>query len=144
MKIFRAPSSHPAAATPCRGSLASLAVLAVLFLGIAGCEPPANKAGNSKPETPVEPRPIEATPNPVPAGTEIGTTKLSLTGDGLLQEVYVSIDGAAEVRCWMGEVKTGSFDFPYIQTGPVYEFRLYRGKEHTDMLGSVKVTRKTN
>jgi hypothetical protein len=84
---------------------------------------------------------ITATPNPVPAGSEkFGTTTITWdTGDGSIGEVYVSTNGGEEKR-FSGATTKGSQDAAWIGKG-VYEFRLYAGKEHKTLLGSVRVTR---
>lgn len=112
--------------------------LVALLLAMVGCKPSQKKVEDTAPAGV-----ISASPNPVPSGKDIGTTKVSWTGDGSFREVYVSVDNAAENRCWGSADATGSFDFPYINAGAVYEFRLYRGSDHKELLGSIKVTRET-
>jgi hypothetical protein len=81
---------------------------------------------------------ITATPNPVAAGSGKGTTQISWnTGDGLPGQVYVSRDGKPEQVFSQGA--KGSQEAPWIQAGTTYEFRLYAGKEHSQLLASVEV-----
>jgi len=83
---------------------------------------------------------IEASPNPVPTGSEPGTTTITWkTGDGSQAQVYVSQDGAAEKLFASGS--EGSTDAAWIQAGSTYEFRVYAGSDHKTQLASVKVTR---
>ena len=135
MKPFRFQPLSPVV----RGSraVARIALVAILLAIVVGCKPAAKNKQVSKANW----GPISAAPNPVPAGAGNGATAISWTGDGSFQEVYVSINGDAENRCWGSAGKTGTFDAPWINAGAVYEFRLYRGNEHKDLIGSVKVTR---
>ena len=81
-----------------------------------------------------------ATPNPVPAGKEAGTTKVAWkTGNGASGQVFVSENGSPEQL--FAEGVEGSQDAPWISTGTTYEFRLYEGKDHAKQLASVKVMR---
>jgi hypothetical protein len=83
---------------------------------------------------------ITASPNPVPAGPEKGTTRVSWnTGDGSAGQVYVSRDGKPEQLFSQGP--KGSEEAAWIQAGSTYEFRLYAGKEHARLLASVQVRR---
>lgn len=83
---------------------------------------------------------ITASPNPVPAGTGMGTTKITWsTGDGTVGQVYVAVNGADEAIFAAGN--EGSTEAPWIQEGQTYEFRLYAGTEHTKVLAKTEVTR---
>jgi hypothetical protein len=84
---------------------------------------------------------LEAKPNPVPAGSGLGSTTISWkTGDGGQAQVYVSEDGGAE-NLFDSGTDNGSQEAPWIRSGSTYEFRLYAGTEHKTQLASVKVTR---
>jgi LasA protease len=83
---------------------------------------------------------IDAEPNPVPAGGELGTTTIKWrTADGTPGQVYVSEDDAAENLFASGP--EGSERAPWIRTGTTYEFRLYAGTDRRTQLAVVKVTR---
>ena len=83
---------------------------------------------------------LMANPNPVPPGAEPGKAIVSWsTGDGRVGEVYVSIDNGAEVL--FARDSQGSQEADWISTGKVYEFRLYAGREHKQLLSSVRITR---
>jgi hypothetical protein len=122
---------------------------AVTCLFFAACESkhPESAAGTTKPEATAAASPIaetgqtvKATPNPVPAGSGMGTTTISwTTGDGSEGEVYVSESGQAE-RLFASKTPQGSADAPWIQAGVSYEFRLYDAA-HAKLLGKVVVTR---
>ena len=139
MKPFRFQPLSPVV----RGSraVARIALVAILLAIVVGCKPAAKNERVSNAETKPDWGPISAAPNPVPGGAGKGATAISWTGDGSFQEVYVSINGDAENRCWGSAGKTGTFDAPWINAGAVYEFRLYRGNDHKDLIGAVKVTR---
>ena len=84
---------------------------------------------------------LSASPNPVPAGSTPGRTKIKWsTGLSPTAEVYVSTNGEPEVLFATGA--EGSLEAPWIQTGMTYEFRLYAGNEHKNVLARVVVTRK--
>jgi hypothetical protein len=55
-------------------------------------------------------------------------------------QVYVSENKRPEKL--FAEGSEGSAEAPWINTGSTYEFRLYTGKEHTNKLAAVDVTRK--
>jgi len=83
---------------------------------------------------------LTAAPNPVPGGTGYGTTTVAWnTGDGSWGQVYLFVEGQPERLFAQGA--TGSQAAPWISAGAVYEFRLYAGKEHKEILASVAVTR---
>ncbi len=123
---------------------------AVTCLFFAACESkhPESAAGTTKPEaTGAAASPIaqtgpaiKATPNPVAAGSGMGTTTISwTTGDGSEGEVYILESGQAE-RLFASKTPQGSGDAPWIQAGVSYEFRLYDAA-HAKLLGKVVVTR---
>jgi len=83
---------------------------------------------------------LTASPNPVPAGSTPGTTTIKwTTGGSSAGEIYVSTNGGPEVRFALGA--DGSSEAAWIQTGMTYEFRLYAGTEHKDLLARLRVTR---
>jgi hypothetical protein len=83
---------------------------------------------------------LSASPNPVPAGSTPGTTTIKWsTGLSPTAEVYVSTNGEKEALFASGA--EGSSDAPWIQAGMTYEFRLYAGEEHKNVLARVVVTR---
>ena len=123
------------------GALLSQRPLALLLVGLlvlSGCSgPQPASAPTSASPTGAS---ILANPNPVPAGSALGTTTITWkTGDGSQGQVYVSQDGAAENLFDAGT--DDSKEAPWIQTGSTYEFRVYAGSDHKTQLASVKVTR---
>jgi hypothetical protein len=96
--------------------------------------------GTSAPDTaPHREARITADPNPVPAGSGKGTTTISWdTGDGTPGQVYVERKGQAEKLFAQG--KKGTEKATWIYGGFTYEFRLYAGKEHKQVLARVTVT----
>ncbi len=110
----------------------------ILSLG-AGCGRSGTSASHSKKRSPI----ITAMPNPVPPGPGQGTTTVAWdTGDGEPGEVYVAVTNSEEKLFWRSA--KGSRDAPWISPGVVYEFRLFRGTNHTDLLASVQVTKNRN
>lgn len=85
---------------------------------------------------------IAATPNPVPGGPDkFGTTTITWdTGDGSPSQVYVCVNGKDE-RLFADNRAKGSQEASWIGSGPDYEFRLYAGKDHQQLLATVTVTR---
>lgn len=83
---------------------------------------------------------IVAEPNPVPAGTGLGRTKISWAalagGDA---EVYVSQDGGPEQLFARGG--SGSVEAAWIVGGSSYEFRLYTKDTQKHLLAKTVVTR---
>jgi len=72
-----------------------------------------------------------------PLGTNSGVAQVTGDlGDVGTGEVYVSVNGSEERRLFT--VKK-SHDWPWIRTGQTYEFRLYRGTNHSELLDSVKI-----
>ena len=117
-------------------TLALLLVMGLLVLSGCGGPQPASAPTGASPTG----ASILANPNPVPAGSGLGTTTITWkTGDGSQGQVYVSQDGATENVFDAGT--DGSKEAPWIQTGSSYEFRVYAGSDHKTQLASVKVTR---
>lgn len=115
-----------------RFQFVSAVMLLFLAMGCAPSEAPPKVSGPPKPK-------ITASPNPVPAGQGPGTTRISAeVGDEPLSEVYVSINGGEEQRIFRVEK---SRELGWINSGAVYEFRLYRGTNRAELLDSVKVTK---
>ncbi len=113
-----------------KATISIATVITCLFL--AACE--------KHPESAPTGATISATPNPAPAGGDMGTTTISwTTGDGSEGQVYVSENGQAE-QLFASKTPQGSADAPWIQAGRSYEFRLYDAA-HTKLLGKVVVTR---
>jgi hypothetical protein len=112
--------------------------LAVSLAMAIGCGAPAIGGGGGAPsQTGAS---IQANPNPVPAGGQLGsTTVIWKTGDGSQGQVYVSEDGGPDNLFDAGT--EGNKEAPWIRTGSTYEFRLYAGSEHKSQLASVQVTR---
>lgn len=116
-----------------------LGCLAVSLAMMIGCGAPASTAGGTSAPSQTGAS-IQAKPNPVPAGSELGSTIIAWnTGDGSQGQVYVSEDGGPDNLFDAGT--DGNKEAPWIRTGSTYEFRLYAGSEHTTQLASVKVTR---
>ncbi|MBI2821056.1 MAG: hypothetical protein HYX74_02415 [Acidobacteria bacterium] len=83
---------------------------------------------------------VSASPNPVPGGPGWATTTVMWdTGDNSWGQVYLFVEGQPEILFMEGS--RGAKDAPWISEGPTYEFRLYAGKEHKKLLGTVKVRR---
>lgn len=81
---------------------------------------------------------VTADPNPAASDSDMGRTQIDWdTGDGSAGQVYVSVDGGPEVL--FGGGASGSEAAPWIAPGRKYEFRLYRGTERSELLGSVEV-----
>lgn len=81
---------------------------------------------------------LSASPNPVPAGKDLGKTTVSWdTTDGSIGKVYVSKDGGEESL--FTDSRRGTAVADWIQRGSTYEFRLY-DSDHTELLASVTVT----
>ena len=105
----------------------------------ANLKPGANSAGSLP--SPAGTASITATPNPVPAGKDFGKTTITWsTGDGIAGQVYVSVSGGPE-KLFADDSPQGFQDAPWIGAGSSYDFRLYAGKEHKNLLASVKVAR---
>jgi hypothetical protein len=106
---------------------------------LGGCDSSKNPAdqGPSGKGPPV----LKADPNPVPAGPGNGTTRITWdTGDARSTgQVYVSRDGKPENL--FAEGIRGTKEARWIQKGFVYEFRLYAGRDHVQLLARIKVRR---
>jgi|SRR5262249_2044637 len=120
-------------------SVRTAAVVLLLFL-LAACnssKAPEASAPTTSPGTSTPT--ITASPNPVPLRGEHGTTTVTWnTGDGSVGTVYVAKDGAPEAVFVTGT--PGSATAPWIEAGKTYEFRLYAGTEHAQMLAKIQVT----
>jgi hypothetical protein len=82
---------------------------------------------------------VRAEPNPVPAASQPGATRISWnTGDGAGGRVLVSKDGSSEKE--VGRGSQGSEVVEQVAPGSTYEFRLYRATEPRKLLSSVRVT----
>jgi hypothetical protein len=81
---------------------------------------------------------ISASPNPIPPGSTPGTTTITWDTQGDEGQVYVSENGAAEKLVASGA--TGSQSVDWIRPHVPYEFRLYKGSAHKDVLAHVRVT----
>lgn len=83
---------------------------------------------------------IAADPNPVPAGPDLGRTRISWTTlDKDDAEVFVSKDGGPELLFAHGP--TGSIEARWIATGSSYEFRLYSRDASRRLLAKTIVKR---
>lgn len=83
---------------------------------------------------------ITANPNPVPAGSGLGTTTITWDSGGGWGQVFISENGAPDTKMFV-EGGRGVGDAPWIKTGHTYEFRLYSGKDHAQLLDKVLVSR---
>lgn len=110
---------------------------------IAGCD---RKAANDVSPPPDAPNPatkaplITASPNPVPAGDGFGTTTITWNSGGPWAQVFISQDGKPDTTMF-GQGARATGDAPWIQTGHTYEFRLFAGKDHKQLLDKTVVTR---
>jgi hypothetical protein len=84
---------------------------------------------------------LTANPNPVPAGPEgTGATTINWkTADGGRGQVFVAINDGPETL--FGDNSFGAQPAPWIQANANYEFRLYSGTEHKNLLAKLVVTR---
>lgn len=83
---------------------------------------------------------IQAEPNPVPPGADVGVTTIQWdAGDNPWAQVFYNNPGKGEKSFAAGP--RGSKEVPWIATGGRYEFRLYAGSDHQNLLGSVVITR---
>ncbi len=84
---------------------------------------------------------IIASPNPVPAGEEAGTTTITWdTGNDTMGYVYVSVNNRAESL--FARSPQSFLAANWIQTGSTYQFRLYDGRERGKLLAETTVTRR--
>ena len=121
---------------PWRAVVTGMTTLASVWL-LAGCK--RNETARQASPVPSAAT-ITAEPNPVPPGPGMGKTTIHWdTGDGTWGQVYLAEPDKPELNFAAGD--KGSEDAPWIVPGGVYEFRLYKGTEHTELLGTVKVTR---
>lgn len=116
----------------------SAAILLPLFF-FAGCNrSKAPEAEAAPPTSPGAAATITASPNPVSVGDGTGTTTITWnTGDGSAGQVFVSQNGAPDRVFASGP--SGSAAAPWIQAGITYEFRLYGGTEHANVLAKTQV-----
>jgi hypothetical protein len=116
------------------------ALVLAMLSAVSGCKEKPAEPSNKPAAPPSKQQIISAEPNPVPAGEGLGATMIRWnTGDGSWAEVWLAVPGQPEKLFTAGP--QGSLEAPWIAKGLAYEFRLYAGKEHQKMLGSVKVTR---
>ncbi len=81
---------------------------------------------------------LTASPNPVPSGSDPGTTTIAWNSGGKASAaVYVSIDGGEEKL--FGTAPEGTSEAPWIQPDMTYEFRLYASVERKELLGRLSV-----
>jgi hypothetical protein len=107
----------------------------------SGANPP--PAGPPAPAaTPAKAASITAVPNPVPAGDGFGTTRIAWESGRDWGQVFISENGAADTKMF-AEGARGAGDAAWIKSGHTYEFRLYAGKDHSQLLDKVLVTRAT-
>jgi hypothetical protein len=91
--------------------------------------------------TKVHPTNLTASPNPVPVGQGFGKTTICWnTGNTDIGKLYVSINGGEEVL--FAQKREGSQVAKWIETGSIYEFRLYNSA-HTELLAKVVVSKAT-
>jgi hypothetical protein len=116
---------------PLRLGLLALLVLVVAAVGLF--------AWRTAGRAPTGPPVLTAAPNPVPAGSGLGSTTISWsTGDGSVGQVYVSEDGGPEALVTQGQ--GGSEQANWIRAGTTYEFRLYASRDRAKRLAAVTVT----
>ncbi len=126
----------------------SAASLMIVVLMAAGCDNrkagpsanPAPAASTTQAAAPAKAASITASPNPVPAGDGLGTTTITWSAGGPWGQVYISQDGKEDTKMFT-EGSHGTTDAPWIKTGHTYEFRVFAGKEHKQLLDKVLVTR---
>lgn len=121
-------------------------ILGLLALALAACGP-ATPAKDGKPSSQAETpsmggKPfITANPNPVPAGPSPGTTTIQWdTGDGSWGEIYLALPGLPEKLFTRGP--KGSAEAPWIGGSAAFEFRLYKGTNHQEVIAKTSVTQK--
>lgn len=82
---------------------------------------------------------ITASPSTVPVPTgSLGTTRICWNTNVANSQVYVSVDGGTETL--FAEATSGCQNAPWIQVGPAYDFKLYAGRAHSNLLAQVRVT----
>ncbi|MGI8890856.1 MAG: hypothetical protein ACR2G0_08770 [Chthoniobacterales bacterium] len=83
---------------------------------------------------------ISASPKSATGSGPLGETTITWdTGTGAPGEVYVSKNKGEEKR--FAEGQSGSKKAPWISPHAHFEFRLYQGTEHKELLGKVDVTK---
>jgi hypothetical protein len=118
-------------------------LLSYLTIGDTTSSTPADRERDERAFCLLEKRPpvLAATPNPAPAGEGQGKTTVSWdTADGSIGKVYVSVNGGRELL--FADGRRGSASAHWIETGSIYEFRLY-DSDHTELLAKVAVVRTT-
>ncbi|MDG2050905.1 MAG: hypothetical protein P8M78_12150 [Myxococcota bacterium] len=112
----------------------ALFIFMVLFVFLAGCQ-----KDDDAPKT--LSTTLTATPNPVPAGANLGKTTISWSIAGDDQgRISVSHDGNEEVL--FSEVSTpGTKEADWIEQGSTYVFRLYKDSDRKNPLKTLTVTR---
>jgi hypothetical protein len=80
---------------------------------------------------------ISASPNPIPPGPKLGTTTITWDTGGEEGEVYVSEQGKEKL---VASGQEGSQTIDWIKPHMKYEFRLYKGSAHKEMLAKIQVT----
>jgi hypothetical protein len=81
------------------------------------------------------------TVSPVTGPEDVGQGKTTVTwdtGDGSIGQVFVSVDGRPDTRMF-AQGKRGSKEADWIAGGKSYEFRLYAGKEHKQLLATAAI-----
>lgn len=69
---------------------------------------------------------------------QLGRTTITWAADGVeTAQVWVSANGAEETL--FGGGLSGRQDAPWIQAGATYEFKMYKGLEHKELLGTVTI-----
>jgi hypothetical protein len=69
---------------------------------------------------------------------QLGRATITWTADGVeTAQIYVSLNGADETLFAGGPA--GRQDAPWIQAGATYEFKMYKGLEHKELLGTVTI-----
>lgn len=133
-----------------RMGLISSLLMALFLTSCAGNAPAPNSNGQPQASQAVsspvkkEGNYIVAEPNPVPAGSGIGTTKISWGTTETASDVYIYVaaDGGEEtVFASSSGAAPASQEAPWIREGTKYEFRLYSGTgAGRKLLGKVEVT----
>jgi hypothetical protein len=70
----------------------------------------------------------------------MGTARITWESGADWAQVFISQDGQPDTTMFT-EGSHGATDAPWIQTGHTYEFRLFAGKDHKQLLDKVLVTR---
>ena len=122
------------------GRFCALATLAGCYLAFMGCERPTATSTQESSPTPANTWAkaiLRADPNPVPAGTGVGTTIISWdTGNAAEADVYL-VSGDKEII--FGRGAKISQPAAWIQPGST-EFRMYSRPEHK-LVAELTVTR---